>query len=137
MKMDPRLLPAGMTTTDGCRLKNCEDDRRRIFLYRGHSLLPFHRTVSDRGNPVFLQFMSLGNFSFGCLVRMQVERSSSASISYLPFCILCSMGSSITPTDLVTRTTFIPFFFPEWVMAHSALSLEPLAMMKPNRVQNA
>jgi len=30
-----------------------------------------------------------------------------------------------------------PFIFPEWVLAHSALSLESLAMMKPNRVQNA
>jgi len=30
-----------------------------------------------------------------------------------------------------------PFLFPEWVMAHSALSLESLAMTKPNRVQNA
>jgi hypothetical protein len=59
----------------------------------------------------FLQFMSLGCFSFGCLVQMQGERSSSSSISFLPFCILCSMGSSINPTDLVTLTTFIPSFF--------------------------
>ena len=36
----------------------------------------------------FSQFMALGGFSFGCLARMKGERSSSSSISFLPFCIL-------------------------------------------------
>ena len=61
--------PSGMTVgKDGCPLKNCEDDRMRIFLHGGRSSL---------------HLMSLGSFSFGCLVRMKVERFSSSSISFL------------------------------------------------------
>ena len=49
--------------------------------------------------------------SFGCLVRMKVERFGSSFISFLPFGILCSMSSSIHPTDLVTLATFLSSFF--------------------------
>jgi len=133
-----RVLPEKtMERYNGGSLKNCEDDRRGIYLHRGHAPLPFHRTASARGNLNFLPIYASWRF-FIRVPRSDKGRTVQLLFHFFLLFLYSLIHGYFSQSDRSCHSRHIHrFLFPERVMANSARSLESLAMMTPNRVQNA